>query len=101
MPHTWPFTNPPNTAVFTTVHVLERRLPITLVTHDAEDGAWQFLCGTTNDDADGRIVGLATVLDLDPTVAQLADLPLGWRAQRGRPGDPWHRSPSRPTADMG
>ena len=95
MPRPWRFHDPPNTASITTVNVLERRLPIMLVTHDAADGMWQFLCGTTNDDADGRVVGLATVLDLDPSVGELSDLPLGWRAWRTDPTGHWQRAPSR------
>ena len=66
-----------------------------LVTHDAADGMWQFLCGTTNDDADGRVIGLATALDLDPSVEELADLSLGWRAWRTEPTGHWQRAPSR------
>lgn len=42
---TWPFDDPPNRRCYTTVHVLENNDPILLVTHDADDGAWQFLCG--------------------------------------------------------
>jgi hypothetical protein len=38
----WPFDDPENTAVFTTQHVLEYGQPIVRVTHDVEDGAWQF-----------------------------------------------------------
>ena len=47
----WPFADPPNTAVITTRPVLEQSAPILLVVHDAVDGTWQFLCGTTNDSA--------------------------------------------------
>ncbi len=75
----WAFEDGPNTATITTVKVLERRAPILLVTHDEDDGGWQFLCGTTNDDADARIVGLGTIVKWDPSVNELADLPLGWR----------------------
>jgi hypothetical protein len=64
----WPFADPPNTAAITTRPVLEQSAPILLVVHDADDGARQFLCGTTNDSADGA-----------------------WRA---RPGAPWQRPPA-------
>ena len=93
MTEPWPFADAPNTTTITTVHVLDGRLPICLVTHDADDGTWQFLCGTTNAPADGRVVGLDCILGLDPELAELADLPLGWRAWRERPGAPWHRGP--------
>ena len=90
----WLFPDPPNTTSITTVHVLERRLPIMLVAHDADEGGWQFLCGTTNDPSDGRVIGLDCAVDIDPTVEALADLPIGWRAWRTDPKGPWQRAPS-------
>jgi hypothetical protein len=87
----WPFSDAPNTAAITTVNVLNGRSPILLVTHDSDDGSWQFLCGATDDPNDGRVVGLASIVELDPTVTQLADLPLGWRAWRDSPHLPWRR----------
>jgi len=60
----------------TTTKVLDEGYPILLVTHDEDDGVWQFLCGTTNDPEDGRVVGLDCIYNLDPTVAQLSDLNL-------------------------
>jgi hypothetical protein len=90
----WRFADPPNTASITTVHVLERRRPILLVTHDADDGGWQFLCGTTTHPDDGRVIGLGTAVRLDPTVEELADLPLGWRAWRKAVTEPWQRAQS-------
>src|SRR5262249_53297505 len=44
----WSFRELKNFGVFTTRRVIEDHLPILLVAHDREDGAWQFLCGTTN-----------------------------------------------------
>jgi hypothetical protein len=90
----WPFADPPNTATITTRQVLEASAPILRVAHDADDGSWQFLCGTTNDPADGRVVGLGRMCARDPTLRELADLPEGWCAWRAGPGAPWQRSPS-------
>ena len=90
---TWPFEDTPNTASITTRQVLDGA-PILLVTHDADDGSWQFLCGTTNDTADGRVVGLGEMYRRDTTVGELADLPEGWRAWRAAPGHPWQRGQS-------
>ena len=58
----WAFADPPNLGVIPTVRVLEEGLPILLVTHDEDDGGWQFLCGTTNDAERGRIVGLDSIV---------------------------------------
>jgi hypothetical protein len=89
----WPFSDTPNTASITTRQVLEGA-PILLVTHDAEDGGWQFLCGTTNDPANARVVGLGRMFERDPTLGELADLPEGWRARRTSPGRAWQREPA-------
>ncbi len=91
----WPFGDEPrNVAVFTTRQVLEGR-PVVRVSHDADDGAWQFLCDSPERPiADARIVALEEALRRDPTLAEVADLPLGWGAWRARPGAPWQRAPN-------
>jgi hypothetical protein len=86
------FEDAPTTACITTVKVLAGA-PILLVTHDEDGGDWQFLCGTTNAPADGRIVCLADMVARDPTLLDVADLPLGWRADRERVGGEWTREP--------
>lgn len=96
---TWPFDDPTNVATITTTKVLHENHPILLVTHDEEDGGWQFLCGTTNNAQDGRVVGLGCIYEQDSSVGELADLPLGWRAWRESPGSPWQREPSSPDAE--
>lgn len=88
----WPFDDKPNTASITTRQVLEGA-PILLVTHDADDGGWQFLCGTTNDPEDARIVGLGRMYARDATLGELADMPEGWRAWRASPEAAWQRAP--------
>lgn len=89
----WPFVDPPNMAVCTTADVLERGLPIVRVTHDEDDGCWQFHSanGAPEDLQEARVVGLKTIVRLDPTITTLADLPLGWCALRDAPGTPWRR----------
>jgi hypothetical protein len=87
----WPFADKPNTASITTRQVLEGA-PVLRVTHDADDGSWQFLCGTTDDTADARVVGLGQMYARDPTLGELADLPEGWQAWRASPELPWRRS---------
>ena len=81
----WPFADTPNTASITTRQVLEGA-PVLLVTHDADDGSWQFLCGTTDDPADARIVGLGQMYKRDATLRELADLPEGCALRGRRPG---------------
>jgi len=85
----WPFADPPNLATITTRFVMEGSRPILLVTHEADEGSWQLLCGTTSNPDDARVVALRNVYELDPTIGELADLPFGWCAWRHTPKDPW------------
>lgn len=86
----WPFDAPPNTAVLTTRRVVEGD-PVLEVFHDP-DGEWQFLCGSPVTREDGRVACLACAVSQEPTLAQFADLPIGWSAQRAAPGQPWVRT---------
>lgn len=88
----WPFVDDRHTAVLTTSRVLERRNPVIYVTHDEEDGMWQFHDGESVSVKEGRIITLEEMLRLDPSVAKLADLPLGWVAWRDSPAEEWHRT---------
>jgi hypothetical protein len=90
----WPFDDPPDVATISLRDIMESRQPILLVSHDAEDGMWQFLDGRADLNPDDAVVlSLADVLGLDRSIAQLADLPLGWRAWRANVNQPWQREP--------
>jgi hypothetical protein len=81
--------------VITTRQVMYDGCPILLVTHDNEEPkGWQFLHGSgdTDDVADGIAVHVEHLLDRHPSIVELADLPLGWRAWRDSEGAPWHRA---------
>jgi hypothetical protein len=90
----WSFADPPNTYVFTIRQVIDDRLPVLLVFHDADDGAWQFLSGAAANETDARIVSLAGMIVSDPSLAELADLPRGWKAWRIDREAPWQRGPA-------
>ncbi len=85
----FPFSDAPDTAVFTCSHILDRSEEILFVSHDADDGAWQFLCGKEHNESDARIVSLKYVLDLDPSIGKLKDLPLGYCAERKSKNKKW------------
>jgi hypothetical protein len=92
--HSWPFADPPNTAVFTSVAISLKLQSICWVSHDEEDGAWQFHGGSASPQvAEAAVVSLRTILNLDPSVAELSDLPEGWCASRASPIEPWIRRP--------
>ena len=84
------FQEPENTACFTCDHVVNGTHPILFVTHDSDDGGWQFLCGTENhDESNARILGLKEITEIDPTLNQLFEMPVGTFAERGLIGGDW------------
>jgi len=86
----WLFDDPPNVAVLTTYHILEGS-PILYISHDEDDGGWQFHTGKIVSEADAKVVSLKRIVHLDSSVIELADLPLGWIATRSKIGDIWQR----------
>jgi hypothetical protein len=85
----WRFDDSPRVAVFTTTHVVRARKPILYIAHDNEDGAWQFHSGDDVSTDDAMIVALEEIVKIDPSVEDVADLPLGCYATRTDPGAPW------------
>ena len=87
----WRFADEPTVGVFTTKRVMSGEDPITRVFHDAEDGAWQFH-GPDDSTAEGALyVCLHCIVDIDGSINDLADLPVGWCAWRESPTSPWMR----------
>ena len=87
----WPFEQSRNCAVFTTREVLERKEPVLHVRRDIDDHGWQFMGLTDGTLENARLIALHEAVELDPSVLELADLPVGWHAVRERPEDPWVR----------
>ena len=93
----WKFPDDPHTRVFLSETVHKGTEPITFVSHDS-DGAWQFL-GDTMSDGGGPVIScFHHPIDRDRSLAELADLPLGWYAERDRVGETWTRK-KRPPDD--
>jgi len=88
----WPFSVPSNTVAFTTVRVAKEGCPILIVYHDHE-GDWQFHTEFIAPDDQPSIFCLGCIFDLDPTVAAVAGLPVGWMATRDAVGAMWQLEP--------
>ena len=84
----WPFPEPRNCVTFVTAQVLERAEPILHAVHD-EDGEWQFIGSSDGTVENGRVIALWEAVGLDPSVLQLADMPVGWHALRNSPEHAW------------
>jgi hypothetical protein len=87
----WRFAEPENVAVITLQQILNEGEPILHVTHDSDDGGWQFLGWENARQDDVKMVALRTIVRLDPSVQELFDLPPGWHAWRQTPDQPWQR----------
>ena len=87
----WQFEQPENVAVITLRQIVDGEEPILHVTHDSDDGGWQFLGWENAREEDAKVVALRTIVRLDPSVQELADLPLGWHAWRRAADQPWQR----------
>jgi hypothetical protein len=89
--YNWKFSDSPHASAYLSQTVFDKKEHITYVSHDVEDGAWQFL-GDKMAGGGGPIVScLHHPIDDDPTLKELADLPLGWYATRENSESPWQR----------
>jgi hypothetical protein len=87
----WPFDQPRNCAVVTLRPIVFEGAPILHVTHDEDDHGWQFLGREDADVPQAAVVGLSEIVELDPSVLEVADLPPGWHAWRQSRSSPWQR----------
>lgn len=97
----WKFNEPKNQRVYSLRQIIEENDDILHVSHNSDDGAWQFLSWETPQLEHGVVVCLEHVVEKDPSIAELADLPLGWHAWRRKVSDPWTREPNPYDTDEG
>jgi hypothetical protein len=94
---TMPLAIPDNLAVFTTIYVCDSKLPILKVRHqsDEEGGStWEF--HANNGPyllSDVLVVAMKEILDIDPSIATILDLPIDNDAVRSEVGGVWHIRP--------
>ena len=80
-----PFTDAPDTAVITCCHVTDDGAPVLYVSHDEDDGMWQFLCGGEHSEDEARIVSLRYIYELDHLVGLVEKTCLGVFWGKGLP----------------
>lgn len=85
----FPFYDAPNTATIVCCHITNGKSPILYVSHDEDDGMWQFLCGETHETDEAKVVSLKFAFELDNTVGGLRDMPCGCYATRENKESDW------------
>ena len=85
----YPFYDNPDTAVITCCHIIDGSEHILYVSHDSDDGMWQFLCGNSHNTDDARVVSLLDIFSMDNSVGELSELPLGCCAERDSIKSKW------------
>ncbi len=90
----WPFEDAEATVSISLRSIVEHGAAILFVTREADDGVWQFMDGSEYPrETDARVLSLRHVVEIDPSIEQIADLPRGWCAWREAPDAPWQTAP--------
>lgn len=76
----WKFEQPLSCAVFTLRQIIDGSIPVLHVRHDADDHRLQFLSLGSPREGDAAVAGLSEILNMDPSLGELADMPPGWHA---------------------
>ena len=87
----WKFDQAKNVAAVTSVHITKKNMPILLVSHYSDDHSWAFLSGQPITVEESQIVSMGEIVNLDPTVSEVASLKAGWSAERKAVGEEWSK----------
>ena len=85
----WKFDQPKNCASIISQSILRGERSILLVIHDPEDDGWMFPDGEAFEAKGAAVVGLGSVVELDPSVLKVAEIPSGWQAFRSDSNSEW------------
>jgi len=79
-------------AIVTTPDIAQGKAPILWVVHDPYPFGWIFY--GPSDDLGPRpaMIAKSEALRIDPSLAAIKDLPVGWQARRASVQDPWTKS---------
>ena len=87
----WPFVDPPDRLAISVRQVTDKQEPIVYAFYSNLDREWQFL-GPSKPEPDDLVpICLGHVLELDPTIGEIADMGPGWKAFRDSAHAPWQR----------
>ena len=86
------FLDDKNTMAITTKKILSGQSDILLVSHDEDDGMWEFLDGEDVCEENALVVSMFEMVQIDESINKLYDLPLGWIAYRESKTTEWIRN---------
>lgn len=87
----WPFADPHSRLALTTMQVVTGKEPVRYGGR-FEDGDYQFVCETTEDEDDLVLTTLGWLVDRDPSLKKLASLQPGEGRARKEPGMPFRKA---------
>ena len=85
------FLDDKNTIAITKKKIVSRQSEILLVSHDEDDGMWEFLDGEDVCEENAVVVSMFEMSQIDESINELYDLPLGWIAYRENKTTEWIR----------
>lgn len=85
------FLDDKNTIAITTKKIVSRQSEILLVSHDEDDGMWEFLDGEDVCEENAVVVSMFEMSQIDESINELYDLPLGRIAYRENKTTEWIR----------
>lgn len=85
------FNEDKSTMIITTKSIIQKTKDILIVSHDEDDGMWEFLDGMDVKEENGAIVSIWEIVGIDNSVNELFDLPEGWIAYRENKNARWIR----------
>ena len=91
-PPGWKFKEAAHTGVYSTKTIAADEEPIMRVFHD-HDGSWQFHGAGESSPETAVLLCLHCIVESDPSIARIADLPVGWAAWRDGISSAWQREP--------
>ena len=83
--------NPLDPVVITTEEIANGHSPILIVYHEEGHGGWQLYDGSDLFNKQPFVLPKDEALILDPTLKEVTDLPVGWKAIRKNKDSKWVR----------
>jgi hypothetical protein len=89
----WSWNDPLDIAVITTEEIITKRLPVLRVRHESGHGGWQFYDNTEISGQEPIVLTKTEILSLDKSLINVANLEVGWEAERKDHHSPWLKHP--------